>query len=251
MIGLNPALKIDALAADYGRRGRLQIRDFLIDEDAARIYEILASQTPWWVAYNEGDRVEQLAPQYMESLSRDQVIQILASIEERARTQYQFLYHFYPLVSMYFTPTAPKLPILELYEFINSPGTLDFFRKLTGRADIRWADGQATFYRPGNFLKSHSDEEPGGHRVAAYVLNFTRIWERDWGGYLQFFNDRHDIEEAYRPIFNGLNIFKIPTDHSVGMVTSYCSGMRYSIAGWLRSDAPPGPFGVIGGADGP
>lgn len=151
------------------------------------------------------------------------------------------------MVSMYFAPAAPKLPVLEVYEWLNAPATLDFFRTLTGRPDIQWADAQATLYTSGNFLKSHTDQEPSGHRVAAYVLNFTRTWERDWGGYLQFFDARHDIELAYRPIFNALNIFRVPQDHSVGMVSSFCPGQRFSVTGWFRSDPPPGPFGRVAG----
>jgi len=250
MIGINPALEPGPLAMDLASRRRLQIRDFLVAEDAERVHAILERQTPWWVAYNDGDKVEQLPPEYVASLPEAQLNQIFLGINERARKQYQFLYQFYPIVSMYFTPTAPKLPILEFFEFLNSEPALDFFRKLTGRPDVQWLDAQATLYRSGHFLKSHSDLDPDNNRVAAYVLNFTKSWERDWGGYLQFFNQRHDIEEALRPIFNGLNIFNIPTDHSVGIVSPFAYGMRFSVTGWLRSDPPPGPFGQLAGRAG-
>jgi SM-20-related protein len=247
VIRIDPAHDVAALAKDFAANGRMQIRDFLVAEDAEHAHGLLSSRTPWWLVYNNGPKVEQLPPEYLATLSPAQVNQMLLGIQERARTQYQFLYHFYPMVSMYFTPSAPKLPVLEAYEWLNSPATLDFFRTLTGRPDIQWADAQATLYTSGNFLKSHTDQEPSGQRVAAYVLNLTRSWERDWGGYLQFFDARHDIERAYRPIFNALNIFSVPQDHSVGMVSSFCTGQRYSITGWFRSDTPPGPFGVVAG----
>ncbi|MDV3458046.1 2OG-Fe(II) oxygenase family protein [Sphingomonas sp. HF-S4] len=247
MIRINPAHDPDVLKLAFQADRRMQIRDFFIAEDAERIHGLLSSETPWWLAYNVGSEVRQLPPDYLASLSQAELNQILGGIQERARTQYQFLYQFYPMVSNYFTPTAPKLGILAAYEFLNSPASLDFFRALTGRPDIRWADAQATLYRSGNFLKSHSDLDEGGHRVAAYVFNFTKLWERDWGGYLQFFDPQHDIEKAYRPIFNALNVFSVPQDHSVGMVSSFCYGLRYSITGWLRSDEPPGAFGRVSG----
>lgn len=247
MIRINSAHDPAELATSYAASGRMQIRDFLVAEDAERVHDSLATGTPWWLVYNEGAKVAQLPPEYLATLSQQQLNQMLLGVQERARTQYQFLYHFYPLVSHYFTPTAPKLPVLAIYEFLNAPETLAFFRRLTGREDIRWADAQATLYRSGNFLKSHTDQDNDGHRVAAYVLNFTKLWERDWGGYLQFFDANHDIEQAYRPIFNGINIFTVPQDHSVGMVSSFCYGMRYSVTGWLRRDAPPGPFGRVAG----
>lgn len=246
MIRINPAHDPAVLAAEWAKGGRMQVRDFLVREDADRVLGLLQN-TPWWLVYNQGDKVEQLPPEYLATLSQQQINQMLSGVQERARTGYQFLYHFYPLVSMYFTPAAPKLPVLAIYEFLNRPETLAFFRTMTGRDDIQWADSQATLYRSGNFLKSHTDEAAGGHRVAAYVLNFTAVWERDWGGYLQFFDANHDVEKGFRPIFNALNIFAVPQDHSVEMVSSFAPGLRFSVTGWLRSDAPPGPFGRVPG----
>jgi len=120
---------------------------------------------------------------------------------------------------------------------------LQWFRQLTGRDDVQWIDAQATLYQSGHFLKSHSDLDDSKTRAAAYVLNFTKLWERDWGGYLQFFNEDHDIELALRPIFNAMNIFLVPTDHSVGIVSPFAYGDRFSVTGWLRTDSPPGPIG--------
>ena len=144
---------------------------------------------------------------------------------------------------LFFT-NRPRHPLFEVFEFVNSPAFLDLGRRLTGIATIRWADAHATLYRAGHFLKYHTDETPAERRVAAYVLNFTRGWGRDWGGYLQFFDERYDVAHAYRPVFNALNIFTVPADHSVGMVASYAPGHRLSVAGWFREDEPPGPIAV-------
>ncbi len=244
VIRLNPALDVDALAGDYAKKRRLQVRDLLVEEDAERIHAMLMGQTPWWVAFNEGPQVRQLRPEDVARLAPQQVQQIMAGIQARARVEYQFLYEYYPLFSKYFTPGEPRLPIYEAYEFINSAPMLDFFRRLTGRPEIRWADGHATLYRAGHFLKYHTDEKPEDQRVAAYVMNFTKGWGRDWGGFLQFFNDRYDVEEAYRPVFNALNVFTVPMEHSVNMVASYSPGLRFSVTGWLRADEPPGPIGA-------
>lgn len=242
MIRLNPALDASALAEPYSVRQRLQIRDFFNEEDAERIHALLMEKTPWWVAFNEGSRVHQLPPEQVARLAPQEVAQMMAGIQQRAQSSYQFLYQYYPLYSRYFAPNREPLPLFEFYEFLNSPRMLEFFRTLTGKPEIRWADGHATLYRAGHFLKYHTDESPTEKRVAAYVFNFTKGWGRDWGGYLQFFNERYDVEEAYRPIFNALNIFTIPADHSVSMVTTYCPGSRFSITGWLRADDPPGAF---------
>lgn len=242
MIRLNPAHDPEALSSVFTERRRLQIRDFLVEEDAERIYQMLIEQTPWWIAFNDGEKVIELTPEQTARLTQQEAAEIQSGIHKRAQVQYQFLYQYYPLFSRYFTPGVGWLPIFEAYEFLNSEPVLNFFRKLTGRPDVRWADGHATLYRAGHFLKYHTDEKPTDQRIAAYVLSLTKGWGRDWGGFLQFFNDRYDVEEAYRPIFNALNIFLVPTDHSVNMVSTYSPGLRFSITGWLRADDAPGAF---------
>lgn len=243
MIRLNPALDAAKLAPDYADKKRLQVRGILEEDSAERIHRMLADETPWWVAFNEGDEVHQFTPEQVRGLTESEAAAIRRGILQRAQSQYQFHYEYYPLYSKYFDRRAPRLPIYEAFEFINSAPVLAFARTLTGRPEIQWADGHATLFRAGHFLKYHTDEKPEDRRVAAYVLNFTKNWGRDWGGYLQFFNARYDIEEAYRPVFNALNIFTVPMDHSVGQVASFSAGRRFSITGWLRADAPPGSIG--------
>jgi Rps23 Pro-64 3,4-dihydroxylase Tpa1-like proline 4-hydroxylase len=239
MIRFNPALDPADLGKQLQERRRLQIRDVLVPEDAERIHEMLQRETPWWVAYNVGERVVQLPPEQLQRMSPMQLNQLVEEVNQRARTQYQFLYQFYPLIEAYFNAPHVKLPVFEVFEFLNSPPALQFLRTLTGREDVQWVDAQPTLYQAGHFLKSHSDLDPANTRVAAYVLNFTKLWERDWGGYLQFYNDRHDMVEALRPIFNAMNIFLVPVDHSVGFVSPFAYGQRFSVTGWLRSDPPP------------
>lgn len=239
---LNPALDVDALARELAEHRRLQVRDILTPDSAEQIHAILENETPWWLVYNFGDQVAQVTPEQLAALQPAQIEQIFEGVVDRARTQYQFIYASYPMISTYFDPSTPKLPIHRLFEYLNSEPVLNWFRRLTGRDDVQWLDGQATLYQAGHFLKSHSDLDPQDRRAAAYVLNFTKHWERDWGGYLQFFNDNHDIELALRPIFNAMNIFLVPTDHSVGVVAPFAPHDRLSVTGWLRTDPPPGPF---------
>lgn len=242
-IRFNPELDTSALTAELAGRRRVQIRDVLVPEDAKHIYDVLAGRTPWWLAYNDGDAVAQVSPEQLAALGPADLGRILMGIAERARTQYQFVYSYFPVISSYFAQPRPDVPIFEVFEFLNSPASLEYFRRLTGQDDIQWVDAQPTLYRPGDFLKSHSDLDDAKVRVAAYVLNFTPKWERDWGGYLQFFNESHDIVEALTPRFNAMNIFMVPTDHSVGIVAPFANGPRLSVTGWFRRDPPPGKIG--------
>ena len=241
-IALNPSLDAERLASAYRTRRRLQIRDLLTEPSAEAVLGAI-EMLPWGLAYNDGNRVVELDAKAVDRLSREEAGRVMAGIHERARSAYQFVYAYYPLLTAYFTPGAERLAIFDMFEFINSAPFIDFIRKVTGLADIRWADGQATLFRAGHFLKYHTDESPNEQRLAAYVINMTKGWGRDWGGYLQFFDERYDVDQAYRPVFNAINIFTIPADHSVSMVSSYAPGNRYSITGWFRGDDPPGPIG--------
>ena len=239
---LNPALDFAALARDYGRKKRLQIRNFLTTESAETAYADL-EELPWGLAYNDGASVKQLHADVLAALGEREAMDIMAGIRERARDQYQFLYAFYPILTAYFSPGVARHGIFRFFELINSEPVIDAIREVTGLEQIRWADGQATWYKPGHFLKAHTDVEAATGRVAAYVMNLSPVWERDWGGFLQFFDANDNIEEAFKPSFNTLNLFTIPQLHSVSMVSTYVTAKRMAVTGWFRSDEPPGPIG--------
>ncbi|MBA3527382.1 MAG: 2OG-Fe(II) oxygenase [Sphingomonas sp.] len=236
------AIDIAALADDYRTHGRVQVRDLLEEESAEAVLRSL-HDLPWGLAYNDGGLVQQLDAATLQRLNRADAQRIVQGIHERGRRQFQFLYSYYPLFAAYFTPGASHQPVFDFYEFINSRQFIGFIRALTGNENIRWADAQATLFRSGQFLQLHRDETPGGERAAAYVINFTKDWGADWGGFLQFFDARNDVEKAFRPAFNALNIFSVPADHSVSVVAPYVQEGRYSVTGWFRTDEPPAPIG--------
>lgn len=238
---LNSSLDVQELARIYADKGRLQVRDIFTPDTAEDIHRRLRG-VDWWLTFNEGEHVHQFPPDHLRTLSRDEILQIQQLVNTSAAKGYQFLYNYYPLFAAYFSPNFAPMPLFPVYEFINSAPFLDFARKLTGLDSIRWADGQATLYRATHFLKVHTDKVDKEQRLAAYVLNFTQDWELDWGGLLQFWDQQGDVDHAYRPTFNALNIFTIPANHSVSAVTPYAPGLRYSITGWLRGDEPPRPL---------
>jgi SM-20-related protein len=241
-VRLNSALDPHALAARYMEKRRIQIHNFLDPAAAQKVHADL-HQLPWAMAYNDGDNVVQLSAERLAQLSNDDAAAMMSGIRDRARGQYQFLYSFFPILNAYFSPDAPRFAIFDFYEFLNSEPVLDVVRKVSGLADIKWADGQATWYKPGHFLKAHTDQHSGEGRLAAYVMNLSPVWDLDWGGFLQFFDEDGNVEAAFKPTFNTLNMFTIPQLHSVSMVSTYVAAQRLAVTGWFRSDPPPGPIG--------
>jgi SM-20-related protein len=243
MFAIAPHHRWEDLAASFREQHRLQIRDFLTDASAREIQTMLEHHTPWGLCFNQGEQVAGLRAADVARLSREKWEQITQVVASGARDGFEFFYQHYPVNADYFDDTRERVALFDLFEFINSEAFLGPMRVITGYEDIVWADAHATCYQAGHFLMRHDDLMAGTERRAAYVLNFTRAWRPDWGGYLQFFDASGDIEKAYRPLFNAINLLRVPQDHSVGAVSPFATGARLSVTGWLRADKPPKPIG--------
>src|SRR4029453_6595420 len=93
LVLLNPDLDVRALANEFARTGRLQVRDILTEASAKRLQAMLAQDTPWGLAWQAGAatpaqliRAEQLA-----GMAEDE----RAALARRAAadTDYGFAYH--------------------------------------------------------------------------------------------------------------------------------------------------------------
>lgn len=222
------------IAAVYARAGRIHIRPFLSSDCATAIHRCLASDVPWQLHLNEGDRPINLVGASFEELPEADRARFLQGVYANAAHRFQYLFNSFPISDVYERGEHRSLYVMRVYEFLNSPDFLQFAREVTGAPTIALVDAQATLYRPGHFLTRHDDLNRGKKRVAAYVLNFTPRWQPDWGGILQFIAADGHIAEGYTPTFNALNIFKVPQLHAVSYVAPFAQAGRYSITGWLR-----------------
>lgn len=241
-IARNSNLNEAALADAFAQAGRVQIRDVMNADAAERVADVLHA-LPWRMAFNSGGRVHEVPAERIGLLTGEQRANIEAEVNDGARRGFQFWYHYFPIVEPYFQ-SPDRGPLAPLFEWLNSAQVLDLVRQVTGLADIRWADAHAAMYAPGQFLNNHDDRKPHVERRAAYVLNLTREWRNDWGGYLQFFDASGNVTGAFKPGFNVLNMFAVPQEHSVGMISPYAQGNRYSVTGWFRADTPPRRIGA-------
>lgn len=221
------------LAAAFRSSGRLHIPQFLVPTGAQRLYEYLAKDASWSLVVHDGKDVREALPAV-----RKQFPQLDAELASVAYTsapeRFQFLYECERAPDAPAERAANPTPLNRFLDFINSRAFIEFIRQLSGIDSITWADGQATRYRPGDFLTIHNDFQADKKRRLAYVLNLTPVWKPDWGGLLQFINAEGNVAEAYAPRFNALNVFTVPQLHSVSIVTPFAQALRYSITGWLR-----------------
>lgn len=235
---LNPSLDRAALAADFARDGRVQVRDFMTAETAKEVFTILATQTPWGIAWHSGkaEGAQALVASELHAGAQEKQNEIArATHQSAARGEYAFQFARYPIVDAYLGKWNEGSPQDLLLEYINAPDFMDFVREVTGMRELVKGDAQATLFAPGHFLGRHSDSHVAEGWKVAYVMNFCPPdWSPDWGGYLNFYDDEGDIVAGYRPRHNALNMFTVPRDHAVSFVPSYAPVGRFAITGWFR-----------------
>jgi SM-20-related protein len=240
ILRLNPALDPQAHADAYARDGYVQIPDVFEPEVADALGRLLETGIDWDLVYLDAEqRGVTLTRANIAAMGREALRERLVDLNKRAGAGLGLLYSGYGMITSYKEGRDPGHPIHQVTEFINSPEFLDFGAAVTGQPQVRKADAQATFYRPGDYIGLHDDTGwESGHRLTAYTLGFTRRWRSDWGGQLIFHDDRGDIERGFTPRWNTLTFFKVPRLHSVAPVAAYAQAPRVSIVGWLRDDAP-------------
>jgi Rps23 Pro-64 3,4-dihydroxylase Tpa1-like proline 4-hydroxylase len=223
----------------FRERGRVHIPGILSEESAQQIYACLSSQKKWNLVFQTNNKHTDIDADSLSQLDDSQLANFHEIVFTQAQGGFQYLNKNIPIYDVYHKKLMPDHFFNRIFEFLNSEEFLDFCRVLTSAPEIGFADAQATCYSPGHFLNSHDDNVYGKDRVAAYVLNMTPNWDRNWGGALQFFDSDGHVEEAFMPKFNALNVFRVPKAHSVSYVAPFAGSSRYSITGWLRTGRDP------------
>ncbi len=239
---LNPALDRAKLAQEFAANTRVQVRDFLTEETASEIREILAQATPWGLAMqadgSDFEGPQQILPKDMRAAEGQRRAQTIgqATDASAARGDYAFRFAQYPILQALQEGWDEGSPHEILLEHINAPEFIQLAREITGEADLIKADGQATLFARQQFLGRHIDSHVQEGWKIAYVMNFTiDDWHPDWGGYLLFYDEDGDVVQGFRPRFNSLNLFRVPQAHAVSFVAPFAPVGRFAVTGWLRT----------------
>ncbi len=234
---LNQNIKRDQLAAEFAENGRVQICDVFEAETANGILQMLQQKTAWSLAWQAGMD----GPHYHRASGDAALTQAeLQAAQQRSYASaggdgYAFTFGSYPMLQAYMEKWHPGSAHDYVLEHINDRPFLDLVRTVTNFSELKKADAQATFYGPGHFLAAHDDSHVSQGWRVAYVLNMCPIdWRPDWGGYLNFFDDKGDILAGWKPRFNTLNLFAVPQPHHVSYVPPFAPMARFAITGWFR-----------------
>lgn len=235
---IRPDISPVAVREQLRRTGRVQIEDYIEPAGAERLRECLSHEVPWSLSLCDAQGPRVMLPDAYAALGPAQRQDLYRQVAaDGPPGGYRFAYDSYMMTRAYDEGRDPGLLLHPLLEFLNSPQYLVFMRALTGEPRVVRIDAQATAYRPGQFLREHTDEHRGTGRLFAYVLNLTRHWRADWGGLLSFIDDYGNSVETFMPRWNSLSLFRVPVRHAVSMVMPWAEGERLAITGWLLSTA--------------
>ncbi len=238
-LALNPTLNARKLAKIYAENGGwIRINNLFSPDVADKIEHVLSEQTPWRLVHSDAQGHHQYYTQTQLAAIEPQARQkMFGDVMLRARDGFAYAYNVYPMVDAYLTGEDPDWPLHPMTEFLNSGEFQAFVKTVTNEPNVVKIDGQATCYARGHFLNTHDDTGHHQERAVAYVMGFSRDWRTEWGGQLLFTDDQGNAVRGFNPSFNSITLFKVPIPHIVTQVSTYAGASRYSITGWLRTDA--------------
>ena len=236
---LNENLDWDAIHKSYSSKGWVVVNDILQPEFASAVEQALAGEVSWDLFYTRFRDGNPNIPHPAElvthkaseqaTMSAEEKAEISRELMQRARKWYAFYYFKHDL-------SDTGIDVLrEFYETISTEKYYGFVRYISSELNINNRNAIATCYRPGCFLKQHSDEAPEENRRLAHVFGFTREWQAHWGGMLHLLDDAGKVTDSLLPRFNTLTLFGVPKEHFVSQVANFAPASRYSITGWFTA----------------
>ena len=233
---LNPSIDQVAIGSELAEVGTVKIPNFLDQFAAEQTFTCLNEQVVWEMAFRNGVEAMTKTAAQLSAMTQQDRQAFHGAVIDQAKRDYQFAYYRYPMVDAYNNKLEPKLMLNAILEAINSLDSIKYFRELTGDAQIRKVELQATLFAPGHFLMRHNDSaSTADDRRFAIVINLTKEWESHWGGMLEFV-DGQQVTKTHVPTFNTCSLFKVPRDHQVSYVAPFATKPRYALTGWLRAD---------------
>ena len=238
LFALNPQLDRARIRAALAENRLVQVEDFLEPQAAEALWQALRNRTPFGLAW-AGDGQpggQHVRPEQLRTMSPEQKAGMGNAAASAAQAgRFAFLYGQYPIVEAYKQQWHPGHPLYQLFEEVNGKPSIEFAREVSGHSDIVQADAQATLYAAGHFLTEHDDLVEAEGRRLAYVLNLAKDWKPDWGGYLNFMDEKANVIAGFMPRFNTMNLFQVPVRHHVSHVPPFAPMGRYAITGWFRN----------------
>jgi len=224
---LNPGLNPENYQNIFREKGYVKIDNVLEPAYAENIESALKTGVTWELCYLSESGPVSIPQAEYRTYNPTQSAELNSAILKKARGGFAYFYYRSDLVRSH------NEALSTFYRELSGDQCLELFRRITGETGIRTVNGQVACFTPACFLKRHQDTTDKEKRFAAYVFNFTRGWDPDWGGHLHILDDEFRNVDVFEPSFNSLIIFRVPRIHFVSQVSNYARGARYTATGWM------------------
>lgn len=235
---LHPTIDREALRHEFAQTGRVQIAPFIGADGADLLRENLLNREDWWLAVKTSAKkqvwFDRSGWKAMSAAHREAVRTLAAPND---RTGFRYMFEEIVVVGQDLKNREIATVLGQFARFMSSASVVEAVRTISGAKDVSAADARASCYGQGHFLTVHDDRIADTHRRVAYVFGLTAEWRSEWGGLLLFHNKRDDVELGLLPRMNSLNLFAVPQEHSVSLVSPFAPVSRYSVSGWFRATA--------------
>ena len=238
MFELNPKLRLSDLKADFLNQRSVQVYDFLVAEDAGKLFQFYTEVMPdhWWYTstlekggkdYGAGVTHTRRSTQNLKTCNE------LTIKANHAFGKGNFCYSFDRTLDDHFKDC--ECLECEFKKFVTSEALLNFVNEVTEMNISKPGELFSSRYRAGQFLSPHHDHNKG---KIGFVLSLSNDWKPQDGGLLHFMKDDYStITKVVQPIFNRLVMFDIATrngvPHFVSHVVPGCKKHRISVTGWF------------------
>lgn len=228
---LNDGLKLKALAATFKKTGRVRVMDALDEKSADNLSETIETMAIWRSTFLDGETERVISGQEAQAMMDRRRREMRERLYTQAKEGFQYLRYECPTDVI---PDAkdPKA-LADADVFFKSDGFRDFLRKIAGgktgaleNVHARWLDRDQ--FRSDSSL----DTDPATCKLH-FAMDVTRTWKPHWGGHLNFLASDGEIEEAWSPGFNRLQVYAGGIRHSIGYVAPFKNAHCLSICGRL------------------
>ena len=228
------ASELPALRAELQQLARIRVCPAIAPAAAEALQAELTASAHWVRTLRQGGIERELDAQTLATLAPAHLRAVEQLAVQGDDTVFRFLHDSIRISPVSAERQARGWVLDACAEAFNAPATLALISELTGE-EVRSFRGDATRYLPGHFLTTHNDGRKHGKRVLAVVLNLSQ-WHIDWGGLMLFHGAYGAAHCAWTPAFNTINLFSVPQNHSVTMVTPLARAPRLTVSGWFYAD---------------
>jgi hypothetical protein len=88
----------------------------------------------------------------------------------------------------------------------------------------------------GTFRPLHG-ASPGGHEIdgTLFFLSLNPRWRPEWGGLIEFYDERLNIIEAYTPYFNQMSLIRMPQTCAICEVAAFAGAPSVLLSGVINA----------------